>query len=61
MSEKEVGLLAFPKINGASDIMGFSSTDKRAHQWCRDLFDYYWERGEPGHWDEIHIYSKEVN
>lgn len=57
MSEREVGLLAFPKADGTPDLIGFSSTDQRAHRWCRDLFDHYWERGEPGHWDEIHFYS----
>jgi len=59
MSEREVGLLAFPKADGTPDLIGFSSTDQRAHRWCRDLFDHYWERGEPGHWDEIHLYSGE--
>ena len=59
MSEKEVGLLAFPKADGTPDLLGFSSTDKRAHMWCRDLFDHYWERGEQGHWDEIHLYPDE--
>lgn len=61
MNEKEVGLLAFPKIDGSPDLIGFSSTDKQAHQWCRELFDHYWEKGEPGHWDEIHIYSNEAH
>jgi predicted transcriptional regulator len=59
MSEKEVGLLAFPKADGTPDLLGFSSTDQRAHLWCRDLFDHYWERGEQGHWDEIHLYPGE--
>jgi predicted transcriptional regulator len=59
MSEREVGLLAFPKADGTPDLIGFSSTDKRAHKWCKDLFDDYWERGEPGHWDEIHLYPDE--
>ena len=44
MSEKEVAIVAFPKPDGNFDSLGFNSTDKRAHKWCRDLFQYHWER-----------------
>ena len=44
MSEKEVGILSLPKIDGEVDMMGFISTDARFHKWCSDLFDYYWDR-----------------
>jgi predicted transcriptional regulator len=57
MSEREVAIIAFPKVDGSSDLLGFSSEDERTRKWCSNLFDYYWEKGEPGHWDEIHLYS----
>jgi predicted transcriptional regulator len=57
MSEREVAIIAFPKVDGSSDLLGFSGEDERTRKWCSDLFDYYWEKGEPGHWDEIHLYS----
>ena len=47
MSEKEVSALAFPTLDGKFDHLGFSATDERAHKWCRDLFQYYWEKAEP--------------
>ena len=46
MSENEVAILAFPLKNGRFDFFGFSATDDNALRWCRDLFMYYWERGE---------------
>jgi len=46
MSEKEVAILAFPLKNGRFDFFGFSATDESSLKWCRDLFMYYWERGE---------------
>jgi len=42
MSEKEVGLLAFPKPDLGFDLLGFASTDQQALRWCKDLFQYYW-------------------
>jgi predicted transcriptional regulator len=59
MNEKEVGLIAFPNIDGTPDFLGFSSKDVRTHTWCRDLFEHFWEKGEPGHWDEIHLNTNE--
>jgi predicted transcriptional regulator len=52
MSEKEVSLLAFPKIDGEVDMFGFTSPDPKFHRWCSDLFDYYWARSktEPTSW-----------
>lgn len=47
MSEKEVALVAFPKPDGSFDLLGFTSTDGRAHEWCRDLFEHYWEDAGP--------------
>ena len=45
LSEKEVSLLSFPKIDGEVDTLGFASTDPIFHGWCKDLFEYYWDRG----------------
>ena len=44
MSEKEVAGVAFPIPDGRFDYLGFTATDERSHKWCRDLFQYYWER-----------------
>ena len=44
MSDKEVAGVAFPLRNGRFDYLGFATTDERAHKWCQDLFQYYWER-----------------
>jgi predicted transcriptional regulator len=43
MSEKEV-LFDFPDNDGNFDYMGFTSTDEKAVEWCKDVFNYYWER-----------------
>ncbi|UCH58091.1 MAG: hypothetical protein JSV18_04130 [Candidatus Bathyarchaeota archaeon] len=47
MSEREVALIALPKPDGSFDLLGFSSEEERSHKWCWDLFQHYWERGEP--------------
>ena len=46
LSEKEVSLLSFPKIDGEVDLLGVNSSDPNFHGWCKDLFDYYWARGK---------------
>jgi len=44
MSEKEAGV-TFPNLEGRIDYgFGFITTDKPGHVWCRELFQYYWER-----------------
>lgn len=43
MSEREV-VLDFPDHEGNFDYIGFTSTDGKAVEWCKDVFDYYWER-----------------
>ena len=43
MSEKEVSILTFPKIDGKVDLLGFTSSDPKFHSWCKDIFDFYWE------------------
>ena len=45
MSEKEIGGLAFPQLNNEFDYIGFTSKSPEALKWCRDLFQYYWDRG----------------
>ena len=45
MNEKEVGILALPTLTGEFDYKGFSSTDPKVLEWCKDLHRYYWERG----------------
>ena len=47
MSEKEVAILTFPLEDGSFDFHGFSSGDPRTHDWCRSLFQHFWERAEP--------------
>jgi len=44
-SEREVGALCFPAPDGRFDYRGFTSKDPTSHQWCTDLFEYYWETG----------------
>ncbi len=46
MSEKEVAALAFPKLDGRFDYLGFASRDGRAHRWCHELYRYYWDRAQ---------------
>ena len=49
MSEKEVAILAFPAPSGEFDYLGFTSTDPRVLEWCKDLHMYYWEMGSVRH------------
>lgn len=47
MNEKGVALLAFPNKENVIDFMGFSATDPRSIQWCKDIFEYYWKKSKP--------------
>jgi predicted transcriptional regulator len=47
MSEKEVAIVSFPGLDGVFDFKGFGSKDSATHQWCIDLFQYYWDKGKP--------------
>jgi predicted transcriptional regulator len=49
MSEKEVAIISFPALEGKFDYLGFTSKRDRAHKWCNNLFEYYWERAEVKH------------
>jgi len=46
MSEKELALLCFPESDGRFDYMGFTSTDREALKWCKDVFLHYWDQGK---------------
>jgi predicted transcriptional regulator len=56
MSEKEVALLAFPEITGQFDYQGFTSTDPKVHEWCKELHEHYFDRAVP--WQEHVGYDK---
>jgi predicted transcriptional regulator len=47
MNEKGVALLAFLNMENVIDFMGFSATDSRSIQWCKDVFEYYWKKATP--------------
>jgi len=44
MSEKEVAGITFRTVDGGFDHMHFSGKDLRFRGWCKDLFEYYWEK-----------------
>ena len=45
MTEKVAGI-AFPFVDGRADYAGFVGSDPISLNWARDLFLYYWEKGE---------------
>jgi predicted transcriptional regulator len=47
LSEKKVAIIGFPTLDGKFDYLGFSSNDEKAHKFCKDLFEFYWEKTEP--------------
>lgn len=47
LSEKKVAIIGFPTLDGKFDYLGFSSTDEKSHKFCKDLFEFYWEKTEP--------------
>ena len=55
-SEKEA-VVAFPLGDGSFDYLGFASADQAVQGYFRDLFEFYWERGEEAtreRVDEVH-------
>ena len=46
ISEKEVGGLAFPRVSGEFDYLGFTSKEPKVLKWCQDIFRYYWDRAK---------------
>ena len=47
MNEKEVAILAFPMEKNLFDYRGFNSTDPMFIEWCKDIFQRYWEKATP--------------
>jgi predicted transcriptional regulator len=47
MSEK-LARIAFPTADDKMDHIGFGSTDEISHQWCKELFEYYWTKAKIG-------------
>jgi predicted transcriptional regulator len=47
MSEKEVGLVTFPNLEGSIEYFGFKSSDPLVVEWCRSLFLQYWNKAKP--------------
>ena len=39
-------VLAFPTTEGQFDYKGFMATDDSSLEWCRELFNYYWDEAE---------------
>jgi predicted transcriptional regulator len=50
MTEREVAILALPKKDGKADVLGYHSEDPVFHEWCRDLFEFYWMRAKQENW-----------
>jgi predicted transcriptional regulator len=38
-------VLAFPTSDGQYDYSGFASSDDSSLEWCRELFQHYWDEG----------------
>ena len=43
ISEKEAAV-AFPLNSGKFDYLTFSGSEKRFHNWCSNVFEYYWSK-----------------
>ena len=39
-------VLAFPTSEGQYDFKGFTSTSESSLNWCRELYQYYWDKSE---------------
>ena len=54
MTEQEVSILSLPKRDGTVDVLGYQSKDPPFHDWCRDIFEFYWVRAkqEPWFWTQ---------
>ncbi len=46
VTERDAGF-CLPNDKGEIDYRGFCSNDPKFHQWCKDLFLYYWDRAKP--------------
>jgi predicted transcriptional regulator len=45
LTEKEAGI-CFRQVGGRMDYAGFFGTDPVFHNWVKDLFLYYWDKGK---------------
>jgi len=39
-------VLAFPTSDGEYDYKGFTATDDSSLEWCKELYQFYWDKGE---------------
>lgn len=46
MNEK-FSIISFPEKTNKYDYLGFEATDQKTLNWCKDIFDYYWDRSKP--------------
>ena len=46
MNEKEVAILAFPINDNVFNYRGFTSKDPMFNNWCKEVFEQYWEKAE---------------
>jgi predicted transcriptional regulator len=55
MTDKEVAILALPKLDGKVDLLGFHSKDPLFHSWCKELYEYYWNQAKqvPWFWTDL--------
>jgi predicted transcriptional regulator len=47
LSEREVGALGFPGLDGRLDYAGFKSRSEPSIEWSKALFSYYWDKSSP--------------
>lgn len=53
MNEKEVAALGFRLVDGRFDYHCFRSSDPEFHEWCKELFEHYWDTtlGKSEYWE----------
>ncbi|UCE96696.1 MAG: hypothetical protein JSV51_03640 [Candidatus Bathyarchaeota archaeon] len=44
VSDRLSGRIFFPKLEGGFDYEGFTVVDALSHDFCKDLFEYYWNK-----------------
>ena len=44
VSDKLKGRVFFPTLEGHFDYRGFTVVDELSHKFCKDVFDYYWNK-----------------
>lgn len=56
VSDKVSGRIFFPRLEGGFDYKGFTVGDTVSHEYCKDLFEYYWNKASarvPNHLFEV--------